>query len=105
MKTEALDFCKKYQQSIRNKEIFREDNKINPFTIKFDKKLINFYIVSKEIGRYEDNTFLLKLDKEDLQYLYEKYSKKAKEELEQNLEELKKELEENIEGLKEKYKL
>lgn len=98
MKTEALDFCKKYQESIRNKEIL-ENEKIlddisNSFIIKFDKKLIDFYIASKETGRYENKTFLLKLDEEDLQYLYEKYSKKAK-----------KELEENIEGLKEKYKL
>lgn len=92
MKTEALDFCKKYQESIRNKEIL--ENETNSFIIKSDKKLIDFYITSKEIGRYENNTFLLKLDKEDLQYLYEKYSKKAKEELEQNIEEL-----------KEKYKL
>lgn len=89
MKTEAIDFCKKYKESLINKEILKNEKSL--LIDKYDKNFINFYIFSKEKSRYDSNTCLLKLDEE---YLYKKYSKKVQEELEQNIQEL-----------KEKYKL
>lgn len=89
MKTEAIDFCKKYKQNLYNKEFLKKDNL--SFLDKMDKNVVEFYITIRE--NYQAS-LILKLDKEDLEYLYKKYSKKAQEELEQNIQEL-----------KEKYKL
>lgn len=85
MKTEAFDFCKKYNEKKKGRKSIHTGKHVYPN--------ISFYIIAKEDYVSQIHTFF-KLDEKDLKYLYRKYSKKAKEELEQNIEEL-----------KEKYKL
>lgn len=92
MKTETIDFCKKYKENLHNKEFLKNDN--SSFFEEMDKDVVDFYITSKKKSRYNSEAFILKLDEEDLEWLYKKYSKKAEEELQENINEL-----------KEKYKL
>jgi hypothetical protein len=94
MKTSYKDFCKKYKEKLVNdKDI--EENKIDifqdirpriSFKVVIEERVPNTILIgwSPYIG-----TTVFTLDKEDLEYLYKKYSGRVKEEMEQNIAKVK----------------
>lgn len=95
METGYRNFCKTYKEKLEtDKDI--EENKQSIF--EDHRKRIWFYICSDysypmqlpSFIPYKMGAKLFNLDKEDLDYLYNKYSNKIEEELQRNIEELKK---------------
>ena len=92
MNTNFKDFCKYYKEKLENDKDIKE-RYVDYHTDYRDR--INFSIVSSSTApgytRNYSGITLFTLDKEDLKYLYDKYSPKVKEELEQNLKKIQKE--------------
>ena len=102
MKTEYRDFCEKYNEKLINDNSIKE----NKMSILVDDRVrITFYLSLKTLSlkdmpvSYRTLQTLFELDKEDLEYLYNKYSIKAKEEMKHNIEEMK----HNIDEIKNSY--
>lgn len=95
MNKDIKEFCKLYHEKIKNdleiknnpKSPFEDYTDRVTFSISFGKYAPAFFKV--DFGRYPNTLFAL--DQEDLDYLYNKYSKKLQEELDANIEALKKE--------------
>jgi hypothetical protein len=92
MKTGIKEFCIKLNEKIETDKDIKE-NKLDFF--KDYRNRINFYVNLKIInphtlGLFDLGTNLFMLDSEDLEYLHNKYSKKIKEEMNFNIEEVKK---------------
>lgn len=93
METGILKFCTLYNKKLENdKDI--EDNEVSPFEDYRDR--IHFKIVENSNAPglttmhhygYTGN-FMFTLDADDLKYLYNKYSCKMKEEMENNIKEV-----------------
>ncbi len=94
MKTGIIDFCKKYEEKLINdkdiaeREMKRMDDLRDRITFRVNVLSICPAIM-KIFIEYGGNT-LFDLDEEDLKYLYNKYSKKIKEEMQENISEIKK---------------
>lgn len=93
MNTQINNFCKNYLLKLKNDKDIKE-NKLDIFCdyrerISFN---INMYKTAPgflRINNHTENMFIL--DDEDLKYLYDKYSKKLQDELNENINKLKKE--------------
>jgi hypothetical protein len=99
MKNGHKRFCQKYKEKIKN-DIDISAEKLAPFEDIRDR--ISFYVSMQSYcpmtvfsfdGRMEP---IFELDREDLEYLYDKCFKKLKEEMDDNIKEIKKEYEETI---------
>jgi len=88
MTTKILDFCEAYLEKLRTDEDIRE----NPmdwgddyrdricFKVGFTRNNMHYW------GTFLGGTaFIMELDKEDLKYLFDKYSRKLQEELNTNI--------------------
>lgn len=92
MKTGYRDFCEKHNEKIANDADIKE-NESTKFTD--FRKRIGFSVNIKEsspgtmwiFGYSGDDLFVL--DAEDLEYLYNKYSRKVQEEMDKNIEDIK----------------
>jgi hypothetical protein len=94
MKTNYKDFCKKYKEKLivdkdiaeNVTDIFKDIRPRIKFKLVVDEHIPNTIFISNypSIG-----IPLFVLDKEDLEFLYNKYSKRVKEEMEQNIEKIK----------------
>lgn len=81
MNKQWLEFCKKYKEKLKNDDIL-DGKKIVDLIIKSFTRSINFEIKIIELGRSGYNSIdSIRLDSEDLIYLYNKYSSKLHEEL------------------------
>lgn len=94
MKTGIKEFCLKYKKKIIND---KEIQKASVQPLQDFRERINFYVTVREtapgyftMGVNSGDT-LIKLDNEDIEYLYQKYSKKLQEEMEENINKIKKE--------------
>lgn len=89
MDTQIRDFCKNYKEKLKNDKDIK-DNDLDPFNdfrprIYFNVKMTVSYARCYD---HEGQT-LFNLDQEDLEYLYNKYSKRIESEMEQNIEKVK----------------
>ena len=89
MKTGIRDFCIIYKEKLKNDKNIKK-NKLDFFSdngggINFNINIQVSWLNMK--WTYKRNLF--RLDEEDLEYLYKKYSKKIKDEMEQNIAEIK----------------
>lgn len=90
MSRKVKDFVKKYLEKLKNDKDIR-DNKIEePYLFDF-RDVIKFHVAYR--SRFPAETSMemisiptINLDDEDLEYLYNKYSKRLKKELEDNIE-------------------
>lgn len=94
MKTAIIDFFKKYEEKLINdKDIAERDmNRIDDLRdrITFRVNVLSICpAIMKNFIEYSGNN-LFDLDEEDLKYLYNKYSKKIKEEMRGNISEIEK---------------
>ena len=96
MNTEIKDFCKKYKQKLVNDEDIKK-NKQDTLTDCRDRIKFKVHQFEDAPGYYRANymgysgSSLFELDAEDLQYLYNKYSKKLEAEMNRNIEKVKQE--------------
>ncbi len=92
MNTGYLDFCKAYNQKIKNDKDIKENSQHPLYDsrdrISFRINVIEICPAMRPIFGYNGSS-LFTLDQEDLEYLFNKYSKKAQEELDKNIEEIK----------------
>lgn len=94
MKTSIKDFCKKYEEKLINDKDIAEREMKRMYDLR-DRITFRVNVLSicpsimKSFIEYGGNT-LFDLDEEDLKYLYNKYSKKIKEEMQENISEIKK---------------
>jgi len=95
MDTVIRNFCKKYKEKLYNDKDIKENKTsfVNDY-----RDRINFYVLERTnnpntyyIGGVYHGDTLFCLDEEDLKYLYNKYSKKIKEERDKNIEDIKEE--------------
>lgn len=92
METGIRDFCINYKKKLKNDKDIKE----NQIDFLYDyRERINFslnmnvtYPSSLPSWQY-DGQNLFRLDEDDLEYLYKKYSKKILDEMEQNISEIK----------------
>ena len=92
MDTGIRDFCVKYNEKLKNDKDIKE----NQLDFSSDYRDIisfnvNMYVScpnTMRMGEYNGQN-LFRLDEEDLEYLYKKYSKKIKAEMEQNIAKVK----------------
>ena len=92
MDNNILTFCKNYLKKLDNAKKDIENSSINKtFNDDFlTKKSISFNLNMRESDfLISSKTELFKLDDEDLKYLYDKYSKRIKDELNANIESVK----------------
>lgn len=92
MDTKILEFCNKYKEKKENDEYIK-NNPEPPKVYNDSRARIQFTIAVIEhipamFGGNCPNT-LFALDDEDLEYLYNKYSKRLQDEMNQNIEEIK----------------
>ena len=92
MDTKIRDFCIKYKEKLKTDKDIKE-NKLDAcddFRDRINFNL-NIYISSpREMGiQMHNGQNLFRLDSEDLEYLYEKYSKKLNTEMNENITEIK----------------
>lgn len=94
-----LEFIEKYKEMYSNREYNNKLDKKNGLELHFKSKgEISFYVTytdSQTIMSYPSR--VLKLDDEDLKYLYDKYSKKLEEELRDSKEQLNSKYEKHLE--------
>ena len=92
MGTGIRDFCVKYNERLKNDKDIKENELdfINDYRDRISFNL-NVYISGPNLTYTQPyhGENLFKLDKEDLEYLYKKYSKKVEAEMEQNIAEVK----------------
>jgi hypothetical protein len=92
MDTGIRDFCVKYNEKLKNDKDIKE-NQLDFFR-DFRERInfnLNIYVSCPNtmwIGQYNGQN-LFRLDEEDLEYLYKKYSKKIEAEMEQNIAKVK----------------
>ena len=92
METGIKDFCIKYKEKLKNDKDIKENQK--DFLCDYRER-INFNLnihVTRPNSLWEmphNGQKLFRLDEDDLEYLYKKYSKKIHEEMEQNISEIK----------------
>jgi len=90
MNTGYRDFCRKYKEKLKRDLEIKIPNSDN-LRIKF---IFNIEIVEKfpvAVFYPPDKKYLFTLDDEDLVYLYNKYSKLIRDELEENIKKIKEE--------------
>ena len=92
MSTPYRDFCKKYKEKLKNDKEIKEDSlsRYDDFRDRITFR-VNVYATCPGLVRMGGwaGDVLFNLDAEDLQYLYNKYSKKIKAEMEQNIAKVK----------------
>jgi hypothetical protein len=92
MSTGIRDFCINYNKKLKNDKNIKEEK----LDLLYDYRdritfNINMHIScpnTRFIGQYTGQ-ILFNLDEQDLEYLHKKYSKKIKDEMEQNIEKIK----------------
>ena len=97
MDTPIKDFCEKYKEKLKNdKDIAQRE--LDHWVDYRDR--ISFYVLeygccpgAYRIGSGYMGTTMFQLDKEDLEYLYNKYSKKVRQEMKERIEEIKEDYE------------
>ncbi len=92
MSEDMKNFCIKYKEKLKNDKDIKENKKdwLDDYRDRISFKLSvrrSHPHISFIRGSSDEPLFIL--DSEDLEYLYNKYSKKVVEELEQNIKELK----------------
>jgi len=102
MSTGYRDFCEKYNKKLKNDKDIK-DNKLD-FLRDFRDRInfsVNMYIACPNtMCRWDYNgQNLFRLDEEDLEYLYNKYSKKIEAEMAQNIAKVKDSYKDALNGL------
>ena len=92
MDTGIRDFCVKYNEKLKNDKDIKE-NQLDFFSDYRDRINFNLNVYvpcpnTNWMGQYNGQN-LFRLDAEDLEYLYKKYSKKIEAEMEQNIAKVK----------------
>ena len=91
MRSPYTEFCLKYKEKLRkDKEI--EQFKLDPMDdyrerINFGLNLYSFYPMHYKVGDYGGTQFFM-LDNEDLEYLYNKYSKLLQSEMDEEIKQI-----------------
>lgn len=92
MDTRIQEFCSIYKKKLNNDKDIAE--KPLEFLSDYRDRIIfyvsyNTHSPASPGSLFNLNTSIMRLDEEDLKYLYDKYSKKLKEEMDKNINELK----------------
>lgn len=93
MKTGIKDFLIKYKEKLENDKDIKENN-IDYSIDHRDRISFNLNVKSSDpisFPSFDQGKNLFELDNEDIEYLYNKYSKKIDSELQQNIEKIKEE--------------
>lgn len=94
MNTAIRDFCIKYRQKLNLDKDIEENPPIWFFDDRRDRIEFRLNVYAKSpsgiVLGYDNGRNLFKLDDEDLQYLYDKYSKKIEQEKKENISEIEK---------------
>lgn len=96
MNTKIKDFCEKYQDKLRFDKSIAKDKQKYSFhdyrdRISFNVNMTIYTPNIMLLGGFNHGTIMMKLDAEDLKYLYNKYSKKIIDEMEENIQKIKNE--------------
>lgn len=98
MKTGIRDFCVNYNKKLKNDKDIKENEMFHlddyRERIRFRLNMIKSTPSTYKVGGFDTGTIVFDLDDEDLKYLYDKYSKRCVEEMEENIKKIKDQYEE-----------